>query len=274
MLKLNALASLIALLLIGSYTFAGTVTLTASCPLNVVNSTNTHISFNLSNSGDDVAGGIVVSPIIKGALTYNSTVSLGELLPGQSTAPAISVTNLTQPGEYVDYFVTRYSQGEQTFVTVFPCLAAMQSKSQSVVQVANITTLKNQVLVTMLNSADYSVNATATLEVPPSFNINRPSANAEIAPQSTALVSFDVSAPQYNATFPISFSASYVLNGTSYSVLQVTDFSTASQPQSGSPIKLNPPEIVFVVLIVGVACLITISIAKKKRRSVKGQKVV
>jgi len=260
-------------LLISSHSFAGTVTLTASCPLNVVNATNGHISFNLSNSGDDVAGGIVVSPIIKGALTYNATVSLGELLPGQSRSVHILVTNLTQPGEYVDYFVTRYSQGEQTFITVFPCIAVMQRTSQSVVQVANITTTKTQVFVTMLDSADYPVNATATLEVPPSFNVDRPTANAEISPHSAASVSFNVSAPQYNATFPISFSASYVRNGTSYAVLRVTDFSTAAPPQEASPIRLNPPEIVFLALIVGVACLITISIAKK-RRSVKGQKVV
>jgi len=272
--KTRILIPLAALLLIGSYSFAGTVTLTASCPLNVVNSTNSHISFNLSNSGDDVAGGIMISPILKGALTYNSTVSLGELLPGQSSAAAISVSNLTQPGEYVDYFVTKYSQGEQTFVTVFPCVAAMQRTSQSVVQVANITTSKTQVFVTMLNSADYSVNATATLAVPPSFNVDHPIANVQIAPQSTASVSFNVSAPQYNATFPISFSASYVRNGTSYAVLQVTDFSTTSQAQQASPVTLNPPEIVFIALIVGVACLITISIAKKRVRTGKGQGVV
>ena len=265
MLKSNALVSIAALLLTASYSFGTTVTLTGSCPLTVVNSTNNHIMFNLSNTGDGVAGGVAVFPIIKGALTYNSSEYINELLPGQSNSVLIWVSNLTTPGDYVDYFVTKYSQGEQSFITVFPCVTAMQARSQSMVQVADLNVTKGKLLATLYNAADYPVNASASLEVPPSFNVDRPVSNLTIAPQSTSEVSFNITAPQAaNATFPISFAASYLHNQTHYAVLSVTDFSTVP-PQSTSSVMLSPPEIVFLVLIVGVVCLITISIARKRK---------
>ncbi|MDE1810741.1 MAG: hypothetical protein KGH66_01735 [Candidatus Micrarchaeota archaeon] len=269
MLKTSALMTLGLLLLVIPYSFGTTVTLTGSCPLAVVNSTNNHIMFNLSNTGDGVAGGVTVFPIIKGALTYNSSAYISELLPDQSNTVLIWVSNLTAPGEYVDYFVTRYSQGEQSFITVFPCVTAMQQRSQSMVQVANLNVTKGKVLATLYNAADYPVNASASLEVPPSFNVDRPVSNITISPQSTLEVSFNITAPQAtNATFPISFAASYLHNETHYAVLSVTDFSTAP-PQSTSSVRLSPPEIIFLVLIVGVICLITISISKKRRRHMK-----
>ncbi|MDE1833615.1 MAG: hypothetical protein KGH58_04320 [Candidatus Micrarchaeota archaeon] len=272
MLKQSALAAAAILLLSGT-AFGSTVTLTGSCPFAVVNSTNPSIAFNLSNSGDGVASALTVSPIIKGALTYNSSIYLSELLPGQSSTMHVQASNLTAPGDYVDYFVTRYSQGDQTFVTVFPCLAAMQSASQSMVDISNVTTKGRTVSVSLYNGAAYPVNVSAALEVPPSFNVDRPTTDVLMQPGSGASVSFNISVPQYtNATFPISFSASYSNNGIHYSELRVVDYSTSPQPVPGSPIRLNIAEIGFMVAIVAVLCLISVSIARKRVRPASQQK--
>ena len=68
----------IALLVLSSSAYAGTVTLTGSCPNRVLGGA---ALFNLTNSGNDTAADVTIVPHIPGAHTASASYSVASLPP-------------------------------------------------------------------------------------------------------------------------------------------------------------------------------------------------
>jgi len=99
---------------------AGTVTLSGGCPPAVIS--NNAISFSLSNSGNDSAFNLVLTPFIQTAESVNSSYAINSLGPGASAIVNVSVKNIREPGTSGAYFILEYQQGSAVFAAVFPCL--------------------------------------------------------------------------------------------------------------------------------------------------------
>jgi len=128
MLKSNILISTFVFLAFLNLAHAGTVTLTGSCNATLVNSS---IVFSLSNSGNDSAYNLIISPIIEGATPLNTSYAISMLPPGQTKTLSVKLTNFGLNGSYVDAFYVTYQQGFSFFSAVFPCLVYINKPTVS-----------------------------------------------------------------------------------------------------------------------------------------------
>ena len=145
MLKFNILISIFAFLTFLNLAHAGTVILTGSCNATLVNSS---IVFSLSNSGNDSAYNLIISPIVEGATPLNTSYSMNVLAPGQTKTIYVKLTNFGLNGSYVDAFYVTYQQGFSFFSAVFPCLVYINKLAVSpIYEVVGTTPLKNMVIV-------------------------------------------------------------------------------------------------------------------------------
>ena len=245
---------------------ASTVTLTGSCSQNIINQTSNSLIFNLTNSGDGAATNLLFIPTLDGASTYNKTVSLSLIAPGNTSTIRFQLYNFSLPGTYSTYIVTKYSQDASTFITIFPCLINLQKSTRSVIGILNLTQSRNKVSVYLINLATRPIATTVVAEAPPTFTINNSVRNITIGPYEKAGLIFNISKPQYaNARFPIAFSASYSDGTYHYSTLAVNtiSFSTAS---SNTSFDIG---ILIILIIAVLLVLILISIIRKRKRKQK-----
>ncbi|MDE1868407.1 MAG: hypothetical protein KGH60_00340 [Candidatus Micrarchaeota archaeon] len=267
--KILALTAVLAVLA-SSTAMASTVTLRGSCAPNyLVNQTNNYIPFNITNLGNGTATNLLIVPVLQGASTPNATISIPIAGPGSSYAEKIFTSNYTVPGSYAEYFVTRYSQGTDTFVTIYPCLINIGQRAQSLLNILNINATSTLLNVSIANIATNSISMTVAAESPPTFTISSPVRNITIGPYTHTYISFNVTSPKYtSSSFPVAVSASYVQNGIHYATLGITTirFGAASGgAQPGS--SVNWFGILIIAVIIALIILIALSVLRKRRHA-------
>lgn len=259
---------LIALMLIASMSlaFGSTVTLTGTCYSKLINASNNYMVLNITNSGNGTATNLLIEPSIQGATT-NTSILLPIVAPSSTYMEKIYLQNFTLPGSYVENFVTRYSQGSSTFITLFPCLININQNAPSALGITSLE-LKNKIIkVNISNIANYPITAQVSVFTPPSFTVFNSTKNITINKDSNSNISFSISTPQYtNAQFPIAVAVSYINSNVHYSTLAVSSISFGGGTGSIASI-LEGNGILFVILaiIIIIIALIIFSILKNKK---------
>lgn len=264
------LLSVLFALMLFSITTADTVTLTGSClTQNVVNQSNNHIDFGISNSGNGTATNLVLVPAIGGASSLNTTQTIPLIGPGGSYVVKFYLNNFTVPGSYADYFLTRYSQGSSTFVTFFPCMVNMQRVAPSLLTISNLSKSGNRLSVKLVNLARYPIRASLHIQTPPTFSLSNSDVNITVPAYAQINLSTNLTTPQYtNAVFPLAASVSYTNGSTHYATLQVTTISfgsTGSTSPTAPSSSVDTVSIIIIVAILILLLLIVVSLIKRRK---------
>lgn len=254
---------------VSSSAMASTVTLKGSCPTQsyLLNQTNHYIPFNITNLGNGTATNLLILPVLQGASTPNATITIPIVAPGSTYTERIYASNYTVPGTYVEYFVSRYSQDADTFVTIFPCIVSIGQRTQSLISILNISSTSTRLGVSMANIGTSPITATVVAQGPPTFTIAEPVRNVTIGAYTHTGISFNLSSPSYtNSDFPVAVSASYVSNGLHYSTLGVTTIAFGASPGSTTNSSSGPSilEIAVIAIVAVLIALITFSVVRKR----------
>ena len=265
MLKFNILLSIFALLAFLNLAHAGTVTLTGSCNATLVNSS---IVFSLSNSGNDSAYNLIISPIIEGATPVNTSYSISVLSPGQTKTLYVKLTNFGLDGTYVDAFYVTYQQGFSFFSAVFPCLVFINKSTVSpIYEVVRTTPLKNMVIVnvSLFNAARTPINGTISLIVPPTLPfISNKSYGFTLQPYTNESFTFKLQSPNNDASYSAAAVASFNISNLHYS--SMATFSII--PYVAKSVPLSPLEIttIIIAIILLIALFLLARSIKNKKR--------
>ena len=266
MLKFNILLSIFAFLAFLNLAHAGTVTLTGSCNATLVNSS---IVFSLSNSGNDSAYNLIISPLVEGATLLNTSYPINVLAPGQTKTIYVKLTNFGLNGSYVDAFYVTYQQGFSFFSAVFPCLVYINKPTVSpIYEVVRTTPLKNMVIVnvSLFNAARTPLNGTISLIVPPTLSfISNKSYGFTLQPYTNESFTFKLQSPNNGASYSSAAVASFNMSNLHYS--SMATFSITSYVANST--LLSPLEItaaVIAIILLMALFILARSIKNKKRR--------
>jgi len=266
MLKSNILISIFAFLTFLNLVHAGTVILTGSCNATLVNSS---IVFSLSNSGNDSAYNLIISPIVEGATPLNTSYPMNVLAPGQTKTIYVKLTNFGLNGTYADTFVVAYQQGPSFFTAVFPCLVSINKPAVSPIREnVETTSLKNVVIVnvSLFNAERAKINGSLYLIVPPTLSfISNKSYSFSLSNYSEENFTFKLEPPKSGVSYSSAAVASFNMSNLHYS--SMVTFSIT--PYVAKSALLSPLEItaVIIAIILLIALfLLARSIKNKKRR--------
>ena len=266
MIKFNILVSIFAFLAFLNLAHAGTVTLTGSCNATLVNSS---IVFSLSNSGNDSAYNLIISPIVGGATPINTSYAISVLPPGQTKTLFIKLTNFGLNGSYVDSFYVTYQQGFSFFSAVFPCLVFINKLAVSpIYEVVGTTPLKNMVIVnvSLFNAARTPINGTVSLVIPPTLPfLSNKSYEFTLQPYTNETFTFKLKSPNNGASYSSAAVASFTMSNLHYS--SMATFAITPYVAKGgllSPLEITTVIIAIILLIA--LFLLARSIKNKKRR--------
>jgi len=266
MLKFNILISTFVFLAFLNLAHAGTVTLTGSCNATLVNSS---IVFSLSNSGNDSAYNLIISPIIEGATPLNTSYAISMLPPGQTKTLSVKLTNFGLNGSYVDAFYVTYQQGFSFFSAVFPCLVYINKPTVSpIYEVVRVTPLKNMVIVnvSLFNAARTPVNGTISLVVPPTLSfISNKSYGFTLQPYTNESFTFKLQSPNNGASYSSAAVASFNMSNLHYSSMATFSI-TPYIAKGGLLSSLEITAIIIVIILLIALFLLARSIKNKKRR--------
>jgi hypothetical protein len=226
-----------ALFILFGSAFAGTVTLTGSCPNRVLNGT---AFFNLSNSGNDSAYRLTVVPRIPTARTKYAAYNLSVLAPGATGAFNMALASATGRGTYAGQVDVAYQQGNEYFTAVFPCTFSFRNATASsvyltptVIDEGNGTVL---VRVSVFNGGATEVNANVSLILPPSLSVaSALNIAQDLRPNAQSNVSFYVNPPPAQASYSAAVAASYDSGGMGYASLSTF----AISPGKSQPINIG-----------------------------------
>ena len=255
---------------------ASTVTLTGTCSSGIINSSNDHITFNITNSGNGTATELLLEPVIDGATVApnNSTILIPLVAPGGTYSERVYMSNFTMPGSYVERFIARYSQGSSTFETIFPCLVDMGQGAHSLLSVAP-TNRNGNVSVNITSIATYPINAIVSIYAPPEFTVSQQSKSTTVNNYGITRVYFNIKQPQISdAEFPIAVGVSYVNKSVHYSNVGIT-VAKFGGSSSGGLMQLGGSLIIPIAaaIISIIVVLIFLSIIVNRRKGIKANKV-
>jgi len=232
--------------------FAGTVTLTGTCPASLSQSSN-YISFNITNSGTDPALNMLITPNFTGFSTYNKSETIPVLGPAQTVSRYFYIYNFSYPGTYAEAFTAKYGQGGSTFYAVFPCPVSIGRSSQAGAAITSVKQGSGGTLnVTVSNPYSISVDAVLDVIAPPTISMTPKSRSVVLAPGSQQNFSFSFMAPTAGQSLTTAVALSYLQNGTHYASLMdyVIVGSGSQAPQAGGGSDQT--------VIVGIAAVIAI----------------
>jgi len=265
MLKFNILISIFAFLAFLNLAHAGTVTLTGSCNATLVNSS---IVFSLSNSGNDSAYNLIISPIVGGATPINTSYAISVLPPGQTKTLFVKLTNFGLNGSYVDSFYVTYQQGFSFFSAVFPCLIFINKPTVSpIYEVVKTTPLKNMVIVnvSLFNAAGTPINGTVYLVIPPTLPfISNKSYGFTLQPYTNETFTFKLKSPNAGASYSSAAVASFNMGDLHYSSMAAFSIT----PYAEKSMFLSPLEIIAVIIaiILLIALFLLVKSIKNKKK--------
>lgn len=247
-------------------THAGTVVLTGTCSNYVTNNT---IYFTLSNSGNDSAYNLILSPLLTNATPMNSSYSINALNPGQNVSVQVKLKNISMQGTYADVFVLAYQQGSSSFSAIFPCLLSYpRSTTSEIYSTAHVSAIKGEgfINVSLFNAGRENITGNLSLIIPPTLSyISKSSYSFKLSPYNTINMSFSVKLPQGVASYTGAVAVSYLLNGMHYSNMATF--------QIGNPASSALISTYYIVIIIGVVIIAIILILLLRSIRRKGKAV-
>jgi hypothetical protein len=227
-------------------------------------------NFSLSNSGNDTAFNLVITPFILGVQSQQKTYSVNSLGPSSRINMSVSLTGIKQSGTYGGYFYAAYQQGTEVFTAVFPCLFSFFKQTQSLVIIKSVNTTfgangNATVRISVFNEGPDTLKTSVYLVVPPSFSYNGTNhPSLDLAQYQTGNATFvGIKVPNGQAAYAAAAFANYSEGNLSYSSLLTFVISAPEQ----TPGKLSS---VFFYLAVGaiviVVILLLFSILRKKKK--------
>lgn len=204
-------------LLILSFSYAGTVTLTGVCSKSLNGNV---ITFNLSNSGNQAAYAINIIPKITN-VTLNSTRYFTNMLNPQSSYNVqLLLKNITGNGTYVDYFKVSYQQSNTTFDALFPCVSSFYIGTNSNIVLNKTIIEKNNtyyINTTLFNNGNTQKVVNVSINLPNNFEYVSKNYNVLlINGKQSKTVNFVVKAQSSNGSYSGDINAAYVSNGLHY----------------------------------------------------------
>ncbi len=205
---------------------ATVVTLTGGCPLYVINSTHSYITFNVTNNGNGTASDLQVYATFPGINTGNATypgITAGNAVaiipnvePGMTYSREFYLSKLVGRGSFAVNINATYAQAGSNYATVFPCIVYIGSLVGGPLQ-ESVSISGNKMSVNVTNSAPQSLKAQVYAVVPPSFSVKNATMPITVVANGRAGLSFDIVSPTYtDASFPVIGELSYEYNGTHY----------------------------------------------------------
>ncbi len=253
---------------------AGTVTFIGTCTQNVTS--QNHLSFNISNIGNDTAYTIRMNPVVAGA-SQPPAFTANSLGPGQHYTFSLNLTNVTALGSYVDYIPVTYQQGPATFTAIFPCLLNFGpiARANSVLSYQlNNTNGQYQINASVYNFGNYTFNASVSLILPQGFIFLSPrSVNLTVPSLETKYVHFLLSNPGPGPSSGV-IESQYVNDGIHYAGMEDIEFANAASVSAGSSsISLSRSDLfaLAAVLIVILFVVLIIRAQLRKRRHQKAR---
>jgi len=255
----------LALLMMAGIVSAGTVTLTGAC--SRLGISGNVMNFSLSNSGNDTAFNMIVTPMIQNVQTARSFYAINSLGPKTIETLTMNLTNIDVKGTSAGYFSVAYQQGGDVFTAVFPCLLSFYNVTESpLLIIPRTSTAANgntTVLLSVFNAGATAIDANVSLMLPPAFTYKSSKYfQLSIAPYQTANFTFLLRFPSTNqVSYSVAAFASYMQNGLSHASLRT--FIIASNP----PVPANFSFMLILlaaVVVVAVLALIVFSILRKR----------
>ena len=258
------LSALFAFYLLFGTVSAGTVTLTGTCQNLIRNNT---LQFGLSNSGNDSAFTMLLTPMLKGAKSVGN-YTIPSLGPNGNDTLLIRLSNVTAKGTYTDYILVSYQQGGTYFTSSFPCLLDFGNHTTSQLYVNTNQTFVGKLLkvnVTVFNGASGSITANLSLIMPPGIALSSNAVESiTVYNFSKAQATFLISPPSGSQSYSAAAVVDYEKQGLHYSSFSIF---TISGPTSGGRYSLIVIALAgFGAVIVLVIALILFAAVRKKKQ--------
>lgn len=216
----NILAAIaVAIAILVPISGASVVTLTGGCPLNIVNSTNNYITFNLTNTGNGTASDFLVGANFTGISSANQTQVIPQLEPGASYSKRFYLSPQAVKALYGSYAINlnaTYVQAGSNYATVFPCIIYIGSQVGGPL-LESVSVSGDRLYVNVTNTGPQKIEAQVSAVIPPVFSVQAKTKAVTVAPDGKAGTVFNITTPNYNdASFPVIGELSYEYNGTHY----------------------------------------------------------
>ena len=135
----------------------GTVTLTGTCTSAILTPSSNSITFSISNSGNDSAVGVSVTPVFPGMSVAATGSSQTLLPPGGILSYLFESSGMPENGSYAGHFYVTYDQGQSQFHAIFPCMVDIGGIATSDITVSSVKQLQNgSIVVAVDNSGNAS----------------------------------------------------------------------------------------------------------------------
>ncbi len=266
------LAFAVSIALLFGVSAAGTVTLTGSCA--VKNLTGGAIFFNLSNSGNDTAYNLVITPFLQNVKTSRSFYGVNSLGPGAGSSTEVGINSISDYGVSTGYFLTSYQQGTDVFSAVFPCLYTLGTQTSSQVLITEKTAVSSDgnatVTVSAFNKGSGQEKVNVSLMLPPAFVYTGASQylltlGPVSTPSSTQNATFDLYiSPSTQGSYSVAASASYKEGNLSHATLTTFVISgPAAATGSTSSLLVYGAALVVAILL----ALILMSLMRRRQRA-------
>jgi hypothetical protein len=259
---------LFSMLLLLGVASAGTVTLTGSC--RTLGLDSMAMNFTLSNSGNDSAYNLVVTPMLQNVQAQNNVYILDSLGPDSRNTLTVNVTGLTERGVSAGYFITTYQQGTEVFSAVFPCLYAFGNMTQSQILMTPHASIAHNgnatVVMSVYNAGPTTISANVSLILPPALTyIGGRSYQVDVNSGSFKNVTFNLLfKPSLSASFSVASFATYVQGNLSHASLSSFVLSSPSVQQSPFTLIIT---IIAAVIVIAIIALIISSMMKKRKKA-------
>ncbi|MGC8586597.1 MAG: hypothetical protein ACP5HW_02850 [Candidatus Micrarchaeia archaeon] len=246
---------------------AGTVTLSGTCQNYIVNNS---IMFSLSNSGNDTAYNLIISPIISGAVTLNSSFSVNALAPGRSFSIKVPLENFGIPGTYAEGFIVSYQQGLSVFSALFPCTVWFGKPTVSPIYETikwnkdGDTAIIN---VSLFDGLGISYVGNISLMVPPTFSfISNKSYSFNVEPYTYSNFTFKVAFPKGASSYTLAAVASFTSDDLHYTNLVPFVVNTSAKSVVPRSYYILVAGAVIVLIIIILLTFIIRSMLRKKKK--------
>ncbi|MEM0200952.1 MAG: hypothetical protein QXD23_00930 [Candidatus Micrarchaeaceae archaeon] len=151
------------------FSYAGTVTLTGTCSKNI---NENFVNFSLINEGNQAATFLKIIPKMQNVTLNKTEYFLSSLTPNKTYFTDFFFKNITANGTYVDYFNVNYTQSNNSFSAVFPCLESFYTNTDSKILLTKNVTDKNgtyYINITAFNNGNTDKLVNISLILPDDF---------------------------------------------------------------------------------------------------------
>ncbi len=245
---------------------ASTVTLTGSCPLHLINSSRSYITFNVTNTGDGTASDLIISANFTGIDPQNATAVIPDVGPNSSYSKVFHLSSLVGQGSYAVNMKATYVQSGSNYATVFPCIIYIGSLAGGLL-IEQVSVKGNRMSVNITNTAPQAIEAQVTAVVPPTFTVQNPDKAVTVEANGHTALYFTIAAPSYtDASFPIIGELSYEYNGTHYAQMASTALVFGAGGSTRGVGGLGPIGWALAAIIVVILVLIIASLVRGARK--------